>query len=71
MATGKVVWFNEEKGYGFIEDKKGKKYFAHFSEISTESVFKKLAPNQVVEFEIGPKDPDLTIPPAKNIEIQK
>jgi len=68
---GKVQWFNEEKGYGFIEDKKGTKYFAHFSEIQSDSSFKKLAAEQLVEFEIGPPESDVTGPVARNIEIQK
>jgi len=68
---GKVEWFNEEKGYGFIEDKKGKKYFAHFTEIQSDSSFKKLAPNQLVEFEIGQQEISDAMPVAKNIEVQK
>ena len=67
MATGKVIWYNDDKGYGFIEDSKGKKYFAHFSEIVSDSPKKKLSPNQRVKFEISPKDPDLATLPAKNI----
>lgn len=68
---GKVQWFNEEKGYGFIEDKKGKKYFAHFSEIQTDNSFKKLMPNQEVEFDIGTSEDSPAMPVAKNIEIQR
>ena len=33
MATGTVKWFNESKGYGFIESESGKDLFVHFSEI--------------------------------------
>ncbi len=33
MAAGKVKWFNESKGYGFIESESGKDLFVHFSEI--------------------------------------
>ena len=33
MSVGKVKWFNERKGYGFIESESGKDLFVHFSEI--------------------------------------
>ena len=33
MATGKVKWFNERKGYGFIEQESGKDLFVHHSEV--------------------------------------
>jgi CspA family cold shock protein len=56
MATGKVKWFNEQKGYGFISRDDGDDVFVHFSEINA-SGFKTLAENQEVTFEIkeGPK----------------
>lgn len=55
---GKVKWFNQEKGYGFIEREDGNDVFVHFSAIQEEG-FKTLAEGQVVEFEIveGPKGP--------------
>jgi CspA family cold shock protein len=57
MATGKVKWFNDAKGYGFITpDGGGEDLFAHFSAIQG-SGFKTLKEGQAVSFEIttGPK----------------
>ena len=50
-STGTVKWFNEAKGFGFIEQKRGPDVFAHFSAI-TGSGFKTLAEGQAVEFTI-------------------
>lgn len=50
-STGTVKWFNEAKGFGFIEQKSGPDVFAHFSAI-TGSGFKTLAEGQAVEFTI-------------------
>ncbi|TSD75965.1 cold-shock protein [Pseudomonas sp. KBS0710] len=53
MATGKVKWFNAEKGFGFItQDGGGPDLFVHFSAIKGDG-FKTLEENQKVEFEIG------------------
>jgi len=49
---GKVKWFNQSKGYGFISHDGGDDLFVHFSEIQGDG-FKTLAENQEVEFEIG------------------
>lgn len=50
--TGKVKWFNESKGFGFITPSDGSKdVFVHFSAIQS-NTFKTLAENQEVEFEI-------------------
>jgi len=56
MATGTVKWFNESKGFGFIEQESGEDLFVHFSEIQGEG-FKTLGEGQAVEFEVtqGPK----------------
>ncbi len=57
MATGKVKWFNDQKGFGFITpDEGGEDLFAHHSEIQM-SGFKSLKENQQVRFEVrkGPK----------------
>ena len=49
--TGKVKWFNEEKGYGFIEREDGGDVFVHFSAIQSEG-FKTLEEGQAVEFDV-------------------
>ena len=52
MAVGTVKWFNENKGYGFIESESGKDLFVYFSEILGDG-FKTLRDGQSVEFEEG------------------
>ena len=52
MATGKVKWFNADKGYGFIEQEGGEDLFVHFSEIQSEG-YKSLQEGQSVTFEAG------------------
>lgn len=56
MATGTVKWFNDRKGFGFIEQEGGPDVFVHQSAIVAQG-YRTLTENQKVEFEIeeGPK----------------
>ena len=58
MATGKVKWFDEKRGFGFIQQDGGQDIFVHFSAIQGEG-FKTLAEGDPVTFEIvdGQKGP--------------
>ena len=69
VATGKVKWFNDQKGYGFIvPDDGGKDLFVHQSNIVAEG-FRSLKEGQAVEYEAGqgkkgPEAVKVRIPPA-------
>lgn len=54
--TGKVKWFNEAKGYGFIQREEGDDVFVHYANITGQG-FRTLKENDEVEFEVneGPK----------------
>ena len=56
--NGKVKWFNEQKGYGFVTAEDGTEMFVHFSAIKGEG-FKTLAEGDSVSFDVeqGPKGP--------------
>jgi CspA family cold shock protein len=59
MAKGRVKWFNDAKGYGFIEQPDGgEDVFVHFTAIEMEG-FKTLAEGQEVEFEVRQGDKGL------------
>lgn len=59
MARGKVKWFNDAKGYGFIQQEAGgPDVFVHFSSIQADG-FKTLAEGQEVEFEMETGDKGL------------
>jgi len=65
MPKGRVKWFNDAKGYGFIETSDGKDIFVHFSAIQMEG-FKSLTEGQKVTFDVvdGAKGPQ-----AANVRI--
>ncbi len=58
MSKGTVKWFNETKGFGFIQQESGEDVFVHYTAIQGDG-FKTLKEGQDVEFEItdGPKGP--------------
>ena len=63
-VKGKVKWFNQRKGFGFIEREGGSDIFVHYSDINTDG-FRSLDENQEVEFEVvddekGEKAKDVT-----------
>ena len=61
MATGKVKWFNDSKGFGFVQVDDGTDAFVHHSEIQGEG-YKSLAEGEAVEFDVvqGDKGPKAT-----------
>ena len=63
IVRGKVKWFNNDKGYGFIEYKDGEDIFVHYSAILSDG-FKTLVEGQYVDFELVKTDKGLQ---AKNV----
>ncbi|MFC3912461.1 cold-shock protein [Pseudaeromonas sharmana] len=65
VRTGKVKWFNETKGFGFIEQDQGPDVFVHFRAINSQG-FKTLAEGQRVQFSVtqGQKGPQ-----AENVTV--
>ncbi|MBV6478958.1 MAG: Cold shock-like protein [Ignavibacteria bacterium] len=53
MPKGKVKWFDNKKGFGFIVSDDGKDVFVHFSDIVSEDSYKSLHEGNDVEFEIS------------------
>ncbi|MFP4631625.1 MAG: cold-shock protein [Candidatus Bipolaricaulota bacterium] len=65
MATGTVKWFDDDKGFGFIEQEDGEDAFAHYSEIVGEG-YKSLEEGQEVSFDLEEGDKG---PKALNVEV--
>ncbi len=65
MLTGKVKWFNTEKGYGFIIDANGKDVFVHYSSIQADG-FKNLEEDQTVSYDLVETDRG---PQANNVKV--
>lgn len=65
VYTGTVKWFDEKKGYGFIEREDGDDVFVHYSALQQEG-FKTLEDGQEVEFEIVEGDRG---PQAESVEV--
>lgn len=63
MARGTVKWFNNKKGYGFINEESGRDIFVHFSSISMDG-YKSLTEGEKVSFDIEESDRG---PEAKNV----
>ena len=63
MASGTVKWFNNKKGYGFINENSGRDIFVHFSSIEMDG-YKSLAEGEQVIFEIEDSDRG---PEARNV----
>jgi CspA family cold shock protein len=66
MAIGKVKWFNDAKGYGFIEQENGEDVFVHFSAIAMDG-FKTLVEGQEVEFDVRTGEKGLNAANVKKI----
>jgi len=67
MATGRVKWFDDAKGYGFIERDDGEDVFVHYSAIAGEG-YRSLTEGSEVEFEI---EQDAKGPRAANVVVTK
>jgi len=72
MAKGLIRWFDNKKGYGFIEQSDGKDLFVHYSAITMEG-YKTLKAKEEVEFEVidgdkGPQAADVRRAGAETVE---
>ena len=63
--SGKVKWFNNEKGYGFVEYKEGEDVFVHYSAIKMDG-YKSLKEGDRVSFDLIETDKGLQ---ARNVEV--
>jgi CspA family cold shock protein len=63
LANGTVKWFNDKKGYGFINEEEGRDVFVHFSAIDMQG-FKTLSEGDMVIFDVEESDRG---PEAKNV----
>ena len=52
MYTGKVRWFNNQRGYGFLLSEDGKEFFVHYSDINSTEKRKKLTDGETVVFDV-------------------
>lgn len=64
LANGTVKWFNDKKGYGFINEDQGRDIFVHFSAIDMQG-FKTLSEGDMVMFDVEESDRG---PEAKNVK---
>lgn len=64
MPKGTVKWFNDDKGFGFIEQEIGEDVFVHYSEIQVEG-FKSLSEGQEVEYELEETEKGLSATDVK------
>lgn len=67
MATGRVKWFNAQKGFGFITQDGAEDVFVHYSAIQSDG-YKSLNENDAVEFEVKKGEKGLQ---AENVRIVK
>ena len=67
MATGRVKWFDDAKGYGFIERDGGEDVFVHYSAIAGEG-YRSLTEGSEVEFDV---EQDAKGPRAANVVVTK
>jgi CspA family cold shock protein len=65
VGEGQVKWFNEKKGYGFIQQENGQDLFVHYTAIQGDG-FKTLAEGQKVRFEV---EDTPTGPKPKNVQV--
>jgi CspA family cold shock protein len=69
MASGRVKWFDNKKGFGFISNEAGNDVFVHYSVIQT-SGFKTLKEGELVEFELVEGDKGLKAQNVKRSESE-